>query len=145
VWRLPLGGDLPAVDDLGGGGHGAEVAHASSSAPEGGGGERGEASAPQAGHVTHVTHVAHVAHVTHVAHGAERAEAWNDPGEREEIKAVAWGGSRSHRCRAYLGQKVRSRHRTGETRQSPQKTCRPSGCGWPGLGAAGRCRRTDRR
>lgn len=73
---LPFSSDLPAVDDLGGGGHRPKVAHASStSSPKWGGRERGETSASQTAHCCHVTHVTHM---THGAHGAKRTEAWDE-------------------------------------------------------------------
>lgn len=67
---VPFSGDLPAIDDLGGSGHRAEVAHASStSSPKGGGRERGETSTSQTAHGCHVTHM------THGAHGTKRTKA----------------------------------------------------------------------
>lgn len=77
---LPFSGDLPAVDDLGGSGHRAEIAHASSAsstaspAPKGGGRKRSKSSTSQTAHGCHVTHGAHVTHVAHVAHGAHGAK-----------------------------------------------------------------------
>lgn len=139
----PLGGDLPAVDDLGGRGDGAEVASSTASSSSKGSGGEGREAASWA----QAVHGGHVTHVVHGSHGAEGSEPWEGAAKEFNNLVTAELATPPNYLghASYLGWRERSRRRRQENPWSRRRRSRRPDCREPDSGGAAHSRRTGRR